>query len=93
MFFWNHPVGQKIFAMTPEVAASSQAQPAQTPDTPAVAPAALTIQTAAQPALLQAQLIATPVTPDAPVPADGLAIEIAARARATSSDMLPPGNC
>ena len=23
MFFWNHPVGQKIFAMTPEVAASS----------------------------------------------------------------------
>ena len=24
MFFWNHPVGQKIFAMSPEVAASSQ---------------------------------------------------------------------
>jgi putative membrane protein len=24
MFFWNHPVGHKIFAMTPEVAASSQ---------------------------------------------------------------------
>lgn len=24
MFFWNHPVGYKIFAMTPEVAASSQ---------------------------------------------------------------------
>ncbi|MFT4938624.1 MAG: putative membrane protein [Paraglaciecola sp.] len=24
MFFWNHPVGQKLFAMTPEVAASSQ---------------------------------------------------------------------
>ncbi len=24
MFFWNHPVGQKIFAMTPEVAASSE---------------------------------------------------------------------
>ena len=24
MFFWNHSVGQKIFAMTPEVAASSQ---------------------------------------------------------------------
>jgi len=23
MFFWNHPVGQKIFSMTPEVAASS----------------------------------------------------------------------
>ena len=23
MFFWNHPVGQKIFAMTPEVAESS----------------------------------------------------------------------
>jgi putative membrane protein len=23
MFFWNHPVGQKIFAMTPEVSASS----------------------------------------------------------------------
>lgn len=23
MFFWNHPVGQKIFNMTPEVAASS----------------------------------------------------------------------
>ena len=23
MFFWNHPVGHKIFAMTPEVAASS----------------------------------------------------------------------
>lgn len=23
MFFWNHPVGQKIFAMTAEVAASS----------------------------------------------------------------------
>jgi len=23
MFFWNHPVGWKIFAMTPEVAASS----------------------------------------------------------------------
>jgi putative membrane protein len=24
MFFWNHPIGHKIFAMTPEVAASSQ---------------------------------------------------------------------
>ena len=24
MFFWNDPVGHKIFAMTPEVAASSQ---------------------------------------------------------------------
>ena len=24
MLFWNHPMGQKIFAMTPEVAASSQ---------------------------------------------------------------------
>ncbi len=24
MFFWNHPVGQKIFAMTPEVAAASE---------------------------------------------------------------------
>lgn len=23
MFFWNHPVGQKIFSMTPEVAESS----------------------------------------------------------------------
>jgi putative membrane protein len=23
MFFWNHPIGQKIFAMTPEVSASS----------------------------------------------------------------------
>ncbi len=23
MFFWNHPVGQKIFGMTPEVSASS----------------------------------------------------------------------
>ena len=23
MFFWNHPVGQKIFSMTPEIAASS----------------------------------------------------------------------
>lgn len=23
MFFWNHPIGQKIFAMTPEVAESS----------------------------------------------------------------------
>ena len=23
MFFWNHPVGQRIFAMTPEVAESS----------------------------------------------------------------------
>ncbi|HUG03929.1 MAG TPA: DUF1304 domain-containing protein [Steroidobacteraceae bacterium] len=23
MFFWNHPVGQKIFAMTPEFAAGS----------------------------------------------------------------------
>lgn len=23
MFFWNHPVGQKIFVMTPEVAESS----------------------------------------------------------------------
>ena len=23
MFFWNHPVGQKIFNMTPEVSASS----------------------------------------------------------------------
>ena len=23
MFFWNHPVGQKIFKMTPEVSASS----------------------------------------------------------------------
>ena len=25
MFFWNHPVGRKIFAMTPEVSASSAA--------------------------------------------------------------------
>ena len=25
MFFWNHPVGQKVFAMTPEVAESSAA--------------------------------------------------------------------
>lgn len=24
MFFWNHPIGQKIFNMTPEVAASSE---------------------------------------------------------------------
>ncbi len=24
MFFWNHPIGQKIFLMTPEVAASSE---------------------------------------------------------------------
>ena len=24
MFFWNHPVGQRIFAMTPEVAAASE---------------------------------------------------------------------
>ena len=23
MFFWNHPIGQKIFNMTPEVSASS----------------------------------------------------------------------
>lgn len=23
MFFWDHPIGQKIFAMTPEVSASS----------------------------------------------------------------------
>lgn len=23
MFFWNHPVGQRVFSMTPEVAASS----------------------------------------------------------------------
>lgn len=23
MFFWNHPIGQRIFSMTPEVAASS----------------------------------------------------------------------
>ncbi len=23
MFFWNHPVGQRIFGMTPEIAASS----------------------------------------------------------------------
>jgi putative membrane protein len=23
MFFWNHPVGQKMFSMTPEVSASS----------------------------------------------------------------------
>ena len=23
MFFWNHPVGRKVFAMTPEVSASS----------------------------------------------------------------------
>lgn len=23
MFFWNHPVGQRIFAMTPEVSAAS----------------------------------------------------------------------
>lgn len=23
MFFWNHPIGQKIFSMTPEIAASS----------------------------------------------------------------------
>jgi putative membrane protein len=25
MFFWNHPLGRKIFAMTPEVSASSAA--------------------------------------------------------------------
>ena len=25
MFFWNHPVGRRIFAMTPEVSASSAA--------------------------------------------------------------------
>lgn len=24
MYFWNHPIGQKIFAMTPEVAAASE---------------------------------------------------------------------
>ena len=24
MFYWNHPIGQKIFVMTPEVAASSE---------------------------------------------------------------------
>ena len=24
MFFWNHPVGQRIFSMTPETAASSE---------------------------------------------------------------------
>ncbi|MGJ8662221.1 MAG: DUF1304 domain-containing protein [Marinicella sp.] len=24
MFFWNHPIGQRIFAMTPEVAAASE---------------------------------------------------------------------
>lgn len=24
MFFWNHPLGQRIFSMTPEVAASSE---------------------------------------------------------------------
>jgi putative membrane protein len=24
MFFWNHPVGQRIFAMTPEVAKASE---------------------------------------------------------------------
>lgn len=24
MFFWNHPVGQKIFSMTPEIAQSSE---------------------------------------------------------------------
>ena len=24
MFFWNHPIGQRIFSMTPEVAASSE---------------------------------------------------------------------
>ena len=24
MFFWNHPVGQKIYSMTPEVAQSSE---------------------------------------------------------------------
>ncbi len=24
MFFWNHPVGQRIFSMTPEVAAASE---------------------------------------------------------------------
>jgi putative membrane protein len=24
MFFWNHPIGQRIFGMTPEVAAASQ---------------------------------------------------------------------
>ncbi|MFT6406631.1 MAG: putative membrane protein [Arenicella sp.] len=24
MFFWNHPVGQRIFAMTPEVAEASE---------------------------------------------------------------------
>lgn len=23
MFFWNHPVGQRIFSMTPEVSAST----------------------------------------------------------------------
>lgn len=25
MFFWDHPIGQRIFAMTPEVSASSSA--------------------------------------------------------------------
>lgn len=24
MFFWNHPLGQRVFSMTPEVAASSE---------------------------------------------------------------------
>jgi putative membrane protein len=24
MFFWNHPIGQRIFDMTPEVAAASE---------------------------------------------------------------------
>jgi len=24
MFFWNHPIGQRIFGMTPEVAAASE---------------------------------------------------------------------
>lgn len=24
MFFWNHPIGQRIFAMTPEVSAASE---------------------------------------------------------------------
>lgn len=24
MFFWNHPIGQKVFNMTPEVAATSE---------------------------------------------------------------------
>ena len=27
MFFWNHPVGQRIFGMTPAVAASSARRP------------------------------------------------------------------